>query len=149
MGVKETLSTLVISIMNTASDSSFVKVPKVHFFDNPSNRRLLCFTHGLDAWVIKKMKECRNNLSFYVCTAVRECVCVSFYNSPHHCSPHILFPRVSPLCLFSSLVKCMSEFDSDFPLFSPEFTHAKFGWLEVALDNLFVDGKQDLVLSAI
>jgi hypothetical protein len=38
----------------------------------------------------------------------------------------------------------MSQFDSDFPLFSLEFDEAKVGVTEVAVEQLFVDGRQDL-----
>jgi hypothetical protein len=38
----------------------------------------------------------------------------------------------------------MSDLDSDFPLFSLEVDDAKVNWKEVVLNELFVDGKQDL-----
>lgn len=53
--------------------------------------------------------------------------------SLHLCTTTILF-----------IVKSMSDFDSDFPLFSVEVDKAKVNWKEVVLDELFVDGKQDL-----
>jgi hypothetical protein len=63
-----------VSVLS-GTDSSWAKV---HLFDNPNDRRLLWFTHGLGAWVIKKLNECRNNLSSYVRQAVCECLCYCF-----------------------------------------------------------------------
>jgi len=56
--------------------------------------------------------------------------CLTF--SLHLCTTTILF-----------IVKSMSDFDSDFPLFSMEVDDAKVNWKEVVHDELFVDGKQD------
>jgi hypothetical protein len=67
----------VLSIGNSASASS--TSAKSHLFDNPDDRRLLWFTHGLGAWVIKKMNKCRNNLASYVQTAVCELIYACFY----------------------------------------------------------------------
>jgi hypothetical protein len=60
-----------ISVLSVSDSSS----AKVHLFDNPNDGHLLWFTHGLGAWVIKKLNECRNNLSSYVWQAVCECLC--------------------------------------------------------------------------
>jgi 7-keto-8-aminopelargonate synthetase-like enzyme len=63
-----------VSVLSGTDSSS----AKVHLFDNPNDRRLLWFTHGLGAWVIKKLNECRNNLSSYVWqSSVSACYCFS------------------------------------------------------------------------
>jgi hypothetical protein len=67
--LEEEESMSILSNTNSADSLS----AKVHLFDNPVDRRLLWFTHGLGAWVIKKLNECRNNLSSYVRAAVCEC----------------------------------------------------------------------------
>jgi hypothetical protein len=71
-----------------------LSLAKLHFFENPNDRRLLRFTHGLGAQVIKKLDECRNNLFSYVQQAVCKCLCYCFSISGHHFLPDSLSPFV-------------------------------------------------------